>query len=390
MKRIVLIAVLLLFTVYIFGQKEEVIVLKGTILQHGNNQPVSYASLHIKDRDIGTISDSLGNFIFEFEKKFQKDTLIVSCVGYKKYKERLSNINFRQPVVIELLDSLFILDEITALCYNNIEPHLWSAKTKNKTILMLSFAIRKIETAANFVKIIKEEHRKPKLKDEIYTWKKIDIKKFPVNKVTLTLATYTCSYCPLENEYIVAMSFKDKRDNNLLDNEEYKKFLIGYFQDMLDKSIEQGADFNEIEVRDKLAFLKGAEITYTGRCFSYYDNGQKGKVGEYKDGKEEGKWTWWFENGQIGKEVTYINGMMDGTCKWWFENGQLKRQSDFKDGKKNGLSMMYFPNGNKNFEGNFINDQMHGKCAWWYETGEKKKEALYENGVFKTKTEWDK
>ena len=30
----------------------------------------------------------------------------------------------------------------------------------------------------------------------------------------------------------------------------------------------------------------------------YYENGQKELVETYKDGKEDGKWTFWYENGK--------------------------------------------------------------------------------------------
>ena len=29
-----------------------------------------------------------------------------------------------------------------------------------------------------------------------------------------------------------------------------------------------------------------------------YENGKKGLDGNYKDGKYDGKWTYWYENGQ--------------------------------------------------------------------------------------------
>jgi|TARA_B100000953_G_C17806270_1_gene353800 antitoxin component YwqK of YwqJK toxin-antitoxin module len=29
-----------------------------------------------------------------------------------------------------------------------------------------------------------------------------------------------------------------------------------------------------------------------------YENGKKGLDGNYKDGKHDGKWTYWYENGQ--------------------------------------------------------------------------------------------
>ena len=36
----------------------------------------------------------------------------------------------------------------------------------------------------------------------------------------------------------------------------------------------------------------------------------KGNDRNYKDGEENGKWTWYYENGQKMDEVTYKDGIM--------------------------------------------------------------------------------
>ncbi|PLX01301.1 MAG: hypothetical protein C0594_13320, partial [Marinilabiliales bacterium] len=291
---------------------------------------------------------------------------------------------------IELSDSLFMLDEVTALCYNCIEAHQWTTKNKNKTVTMLSFATRNVNNAANFVKVIKENHGKPKERSDALVWKKTNIKKFEEKKISISLAMYSCSYCPYENEVLVSIMLKDKHHNNLLNSKEMQDFLVSYFQGLLDVSFEQGVDFNQLVEKNGRMFLEDKEITYTGKCFSYYDNGQKGKVGEYIDGLPVGIWIWWFENGMKGKEVGYDHGEKTGTCKWWYSDGQLKRTSEFLTNKKHGYTAMFYPNGNKKFEGNYSYDKMDGKFTYWYESGEIKKEAIYEKGVFKGKTEWDK
>ena len=41
---------------------------------------------------------------------------------------------------------------------------------------------------------------------------------------------------------------------------------------------------------------------------TYYENGQIQEEGNYKDGKEDGKYTWYYENGQIMEEGNYKDG----------------------------------------------------------------------------------
>ena len=38
-----------------------------------------------------------------------------------------------------------------------------------------------------------------------------------------------------------------------------------------------------------------------------FEGRQKEAEGHFKDGKEDGKWTWWWEDGQKQKEINYKN-----------------------------------------------------------------------------------
>ena len=77
-----------------------------------------------------------------------------------------------------------------------------------------------------------------------------------------------------------------------------------------------------------------------GKLTWWYENGQKSSEGNYKDGKRDGKWTGGIENGQIESEKNYKDGKEDG--KWTdvvSENGQITSEKNYKDGKRvaNGL-----------------------------------------------------
>jgi antitoxin component YwqK of YwqJK toxin-antitoxin module len=51
----------------------------------------------------------------------------------------------------------------------------------------------------------------------------------------------------------------------------------------------------------------------------------------FKDGIEDGKYTWWYENGQKSCEGNYKNGKEDGKWTDWYDNGQKSREVRFKD-----------------------------------------------------------
>jgi antitoxin component YwqK of YwqJK toxin-antitoxin module len=76
----------------------------------------------------------------------------------------------------------------------------------------------------------------------------------------------------------------------------------------------------EGQERNGLVYLPNQEEPFTGKNLCKYENGQKKVEGHYKDGKEDGKWTWWYENGQIQSEANWKDGKIDEWTRW-NENG---------------------------------------------------------------------
>ena len=79
----------------------------------------------------------------------------------------------------------------------------------------------------------------------------------------------------------------------------------------------------------------------------YHYTGQKAAEGTYKDGKEDGLWTYWWKNGKKESEGTFKNGKKDGKWTDWYENGQKKEEETYKDGVKDGLFTDWYENGKK-------------------------------------------
>ena len=78
---------------------------------------------------------------------------------------------------------------------------------------------------------------------------------------------------------------------------------------------------------------------------SWYPNGQKKHVGEYRDDVPTGKFTWWHDNGQRSLVALYREGKKDGEWIWWH------------------------PSGLKSIQGKYANDSPTSKWLWWEETG---------------------
>ena len=81
-------------------------------------------------------------------------------------------------------------------------------------------------------------------------------------------------------------------------------------------------NFDLIEKREGIRYLKDSDTPYTGRVIALYDEGQKKFEGTYKNGKHHGLWVHWHENGQKEEERTYRSGKREGLRVRWHENGQ--------------------------------------------------------------------
>lgn len=355
--------ILLLFSLPSFSQEKQI--LKGGIFSQSTDEPLPYSSIHLIPSKTGTISDEEGKFELQFDPKALNDTVIVSSVGYKQYKTPLSKINLKNFCRIELEDSLFLLSEVVAMCYDNIEALKWRSSKNEQSIYLLSFSTRELQNAANYLSILKEKFgADAKIKSNFIRWKKVKLTGIQ-EKVDFTISWFRCPYCPEPENIAVTIDVKDRKNNNLVDNLSLRKPLIDFFQNLLDKTFAQGADNSQLEQREKLIYLKKAEEPYTGQCYGYYKTGQKGMKG------------------------AYVNGVKNGTWEFWFSNNQKKVEGNYDMGKKTGKWSYWYPNGQLRIVANYVDDEMDGKNYWYFENGQIKKEALFRNGVYLEKTEWD-
>ena len=75
--------------------------LSGTIIDGHTKEPVSYASVYFARSGVGKTSDSAGNFSFFFNN-FNRDTLVVSYIGFELYKIPISTLQNNKALTIQL------------------------------------------------------------------------------------------------------------------------------------------------------------------------------------------------------------------------------------------------------------------------------------------------
>ena len=146
---------------------------------------------------------------------------------------------------------------------------------------------------------------------------------------------------------------------------------------------------SDVENKDVLYYLTGQDNPFTGtsKCV-YSDTGQIKSLGEIRDGKRDGKYTWWHENGQIKSEVNYKDGKQDGKWTTWHENGWIMSELNYKDGKLRGKWTTWHENGQKKMEAYYKDDKQDGKWTVWYENGQKKSQENYKNGSLVGEWTW--
>jgi len=134
---------------------------------------------------------------------------------------------------------------------------------------------------------------------------------------------------------------------------------------------EKEVNFEELEERESIWYLKDSETPYTGKVYSLHPNGQKKGEVNWKDGTPEGPATRWHKNGQKNTEGNWKDGKEDGLTVGWYENGQKEYEVNFKDGKIDGLVVKWHENGQMKVESNFKDGKMvEGSAKYWNRKGE--------------------
>lgn len=84
--------------------------LKNKVLDFGTLLPIEATNIYIQNTTIGTISNMDGNFVLIVPEQHEKDTLVISSIGYKTFKTPVNE--FDNTVEIYLEEEIASLDEV--------------------------------------------------------------------------------------------------------------------------------------------------------------------------------------------------------------------------------------------------------------------------------------
>ncbi len=339
--------------------------LKGRIQEDVSHSPIHLANVFIKNTSIGTASDSTGLYQITIPQANINDTIVFSALGYQELEIPIQSIYPKKKYNVAMQDSMFLLDEVVAFCYDYIEGLYWTNKKEDKKDYLLTFVSKKMTHLSNFLLLMKERLGKPKKHNNAFVWKKVKVPGVK-GKTKFTLRFFRCGYCPDDKNITVTIDAKNSSEEHILLNDSSKTLIAAYFQELLDKTFEQGVNISELEKRKRIYYLPEAEKGYTGKVYGYFKEGQKGLRGYFMEGKKDKRWEYWFKNGKKKMVAFFENGKKVGTHVSWFKDGSLRIKNTYENGR------------------------LVGNNFWWYENGNIKKIASYKEGVFYGKAEWEK
>jgi hypothetical protein len=106
--------------------------IRGRVIDKSDKQPLPYSSIYLSGKAIGTVTNDNGQFQLKLPSKYLADTIIVSCIGYKRIKAPVSafldeekdyqlkpDVISIQEVIIRKISPVNLLQSATAAVNEN-------------------------------------------------------------------------------------------------------------------------------------------------------------------------------------------------------------------------------------------------------------------------------
>lgn len=101
-----------LFLLVAFAGQAQRITISGKAVDKETKEPLPFASIGIKGKSIGTITNLQGDFDFHIPRELQNDLFSINMLGYKTYEAPVWTLLNVSPLIIEVEKSTLVLDEV--------------------------------------------------------------------------------------------------------------------------------------------------------------------------------------------------------------------------------------------------------------------------------------
>jgi hypothetical protein len=95
-----------------FSAQAQKITLSATVQDGQTQEPLPYASVGIKGKSIGTITNLQGQFDFHFPAEYRNEILVISMLGYENYEAPIWSLLDSKVTVIPMPRSTTVLKEV--------------------------------------------------------------------------------------------------------------------------------------------------------------------------------------------------------------------------------------------------------------------------------------
>lgn len=104
---------LLIFSLLtVFSVQAQNITVSATVQDSQSQEPLPFASVGIKGKSIGTITNLQGQFDFHFPSEYRNDILVISMLGYQNFEAPIWSILDSKITVIPMTRSTTVLNEV--------------------------------------------------------------------------------------------------------------------------------------------------------------------------------------------------------------------------------------------------------------------------------------
>lgn len=104
--------VLILFSLTVIGASAQKITITTKVLDKSTSEPLPFASVGIKGKSIGTVTNLQGEFDFHIPIEYRNEILVISMLGYHNFEAPVWSLLETKPAVITMDKSTTMLQEV--------------------------------------------------------------------------------------------------------------------------------------------------------------------------------------------------------------------------------------------------------------------------------------
>ncbi len=127
---------LIFLLISVFASGQNIVTVKGRLLDNESDEPIPFASIYLKNRALGTTSNTEGYFVFHIPVEDKSKAVVISAMGYRSIEKQPSSFTDDEqirlkPQVNQLnevqlsasKDNILSAKDIVKRAYKNIEAN---------------------------------------------------------------------------------------------------------------------------------------------------------------------------------------------------------------------------------------------------------------------------